>query len=290
MIDYARLAALSNNDQNRLVSTIVPKITHTSNALRFHIEQSLRKSSFSTRNFLRESLHGDLTSLMVSSHLAGIRRASLLEKAANKEIAASLELGIVSSAADFLRKLGANFRKLQTKYSTTALAVLNDTSDDINKDLHNTVSELVTQGAHVREAKEVLALKFDSLGLKPIHKGQLETIFRTTGQIAFAAGKWQAETENPLIYRELWGYKYVCVEDSRTRPTHEILDGTCLPKDHPFWQMFYPPNGYNCRCQAIPIFHEIRIVLPPTTYNGQPIRPDKGFAFRAGTIFNPLAS
>lgn len=290
MIDYYRLAALANNDQNRLMAIVVPKIDHTSNALRYHLEQALRKNNFSTRKFIAESLHGDLTAIMMSSHIAGIRRADLLAKAGKKPLAASLELGIVSYASDFLKKIGTQFRELQKKYSTTALSVLNDASDDINKELHGTVSELVAQGAHIREAKEVLKSKFDSLGLKPLHKGQLETIFRTTGQIAFSAGKFQAETENPFIYRELWGYKYVTVEDSRVRPTHAILDGVCLPKDHPFWKAFYPPNGFNCRCQAIPIFHEMQIVNPPMYYNGQPIKPDKGFAFHAGTIFNPLAS
>lgn len=285
-MNFDRLASLANADQERLIRIVVPKIDHTSSALRYHFEQSLKKSKFSTRHFVEESLKGDLTSLMVSAHIAGIRRANLLAKAGKQ----SLELGLADTAAAFIQRLASGFRSLQKRYDTTALAVLNDASDDINKDLHFTVSALVKQGAHIREAKEVLKERFDRLGLKPLHKGQFETIFRTQAQIAFAAGKYQAETENPFIYRELWGYKYVTVEDSRVRPTHAILDGVCLPKDHPFWQLFYPPNGFNCRCQAIPIFVEMPIVMPPREYNGNPIAPDKGFALRPGTIFNPLAS
>lgn len=42
--------------------------------------------------------------------------------------------------------------------------------------------------------------------------------------------------------------QYDAVGDERTRPAHAALDGVTLPVDDPFWDEFYPPNGWGCRC------------------------------------------
>lgn len=42
--------------------------------------------------------------------------------------------------------------------------------------------------------------------------------------------------------------EYVTMKDDRVRPEHEALDGIILPVDDPFWNSYYPPNGYRCRC------------------------------------------
>lgn len=42
--------------------------------------------------------------------------------------------------------------------------------------------------------------------------------------------------------------EYKTIGDGRVRDEHRKLHGTILPVDHPFWQIYYPPNGWNCRC------------------------------------------
>lgn len=37
------------------------------------------------------------------------------------------------------------------------------------------------------------------------------------------------------------------------REEHAILDGITLPFDDKFWDEFFPPNGWNCRCEAIQV-------------------------------------
>lgn len=42
--------------------------------------------------------------------------------------------------------------------------------------------------------------------------------------------------------------QYRTAGDSHVRAEHRPLNGITLPPDDPFWQKYYPPNGWNCRC------------------------------------------
>lgn len=246
---------------------------------------------FGIKTFLRGHLQAHLSSTMQAAHVAGMRRAILIRKEFKEKPTLSLELSVFRNVINYVqqrRKL--NLSKLQKQYDTLAFKVINSVSDDISNDISKTVEELIQQGAHVAEAKQVLAYKFADHGIRATSKSQLETIFRTQTQIAYASGKYKTERQDPDIEEILWGYRYVTTGDDRVRPTHWALEGVTLPKDHVFWEHFYPPNGWNCRCQAIPLFTPALIIYPPTEINGIPISPDKGFNWHAGRVFNPLGA
>lgn len=44
--------------------------------------------------------------------------------------------------------------------------------------------------------------------------------------------------------------QYITAGDGRVRADHQALEGITLPVDDPFWNKFYPPNDWNCRCQV----------------------------------------
>ena len=246
---------------------------------------------FGIKGYLQKSLQQPLATIMMAADIAGARRAALIDKQSPKPaIEASLELSVFGGVLSYFRgRKDVDIKELQKKYNTVALDVISHVSDNIKHDLATTTQKLIESGSHIREAKQILSAKFEQYGLKPASRSQLETIFRTQTQIAFAAGKYNAERHNPAIYDALWGYKYVTAGDDRVRPSHAILDGVTLPKDDKFWQRFYPPNGWNCRCQAIPLFKPAKIVLPPKRLpDGALVRPDTGFSWSAGHIFSAL--
>jgi SPP1 gp7 family putative phage head morphogenesis protein len=76
---------------------------------------------------------------------------------------------------------------------------------------------------------------------------RLETIFRTNMQSAYMAGRYEAMKANAAD-RPYW--QYVAILDGRTRPAHRALNGRTFRHDDAFWNAFYPPNGFNCRCRA----------------------------------------
>nr|DAN20558.1 MAG TPA: minor capsid component [Caudoviricetes sp.] len=44
--------------------------------------------------------------------------------------------------------------------------------------------------------------------------------------------------------------EYVTADDKRVRENHRKLHGLIFPVDDVFWQQFYPPNGWGCRCST----------------------------------------
>ena len=45
--------------------------------------------------------------------------------------------------------------------------------------------------------------------------------------------------------------EYVTVGDGRVRPEHAMLDRIKRPVDDKFWNNYFPPNGWNCRCTTL---------------------------------------
>jgi len=78
---------------------------------------------------------------------------------------------------------------------------------------------------------------------------RLETIYETNLQTAYMAGRYQGMMAAKQ-YAPWW--EYSAVMDNRTRPAHAALNGLVFRFDDPFWQSWYPPNGFRCRCTVVP--------------------------------------
>ena len=74
---------------------------------------------------------------------------------------------------------------------------------------------------------------------------RLRTIFDVNMRVSYAAGHWANFERNKDTRPFL---RYVAIIDDVTRPHHTELHNLVLPIDHPFWNVFAAPNGWNCRC------------------------------------------
>ena len=47
--------------------------------------------------------------------------------------------------------------------------------------------------------------------------------------------------------------QYRTVGDKRVRPMHRLMNGITLPASSRFWDWYFPPNGWNCRCTVVQV-------------------------------------
>lgn len=74
---------------------------------------------------------------------------------------------------------------------------------------------------------------------------RLNTIYQANMRTARAAGQWErAQRTSAGLPYFLYGLS--TAEDRR--PEHEAKVGVILPVDHPFWDTWFPPNGWGCKC------------------------------------------
>lgn len=66
---------------------------------------------------------------------------------------------------------------------------------------------------------------------------------------AVMAAKWEEFAEDGDRYN----LQYRTVGDDHVRPEHAALNGTTLPFNDAFWDSYYPPNGWNCRCTVVQV-------------------------------------
>ncbi|MDM1550647.1 phage head morphogenesis protein [Empedobacter falsenii] len=60
--------------------------------------------------------------------------------------------------------------------------------------------------------------------------------------------KWQNYVES-----DRYNLQYRTAQDDKVRISHQPLHGITLPMNNPFWDKFYPPNGWRCRCNAVQV-------------------------------------
>lgn len=63
------------------------------------------------------------------------------------------------------------------------------------------------------------------------------------------AAKWERFSEDGDRYN----LQYRTANDGKVRPEHAALNGVTLPPSDPFWEEYYPPNGWNCRCTVVQV-------------------------------------
>lgn len=114
------------------------------------------------------------------------------------------------------------------------------------------------------EVNEAMSLLYDDNGvIKPFerflndarnideiyNRNWLRAEYNFVASSAQMASKWERFMEDGDRYY----LQYRTQKDDKVRPEHAALDGVTLPPSDPFWSEFYPPNGWNCRCNVVQV-------------------------------------
>ena len=147
---------------------------------------------------------------------------------------------------------------------------------EISSRVNKTLADITSQGLPTSEGKKILGQKFKTMGVSVENSSYVETLVRTHAQIAYSGAQWTTHQND----EDVWGFTYVTAGDDRVRPAHVKLDNLTLKKGHPRWKKIWPPNGWNCRRQAIAVYGSAR---ESTRKNIED--PDEGFDFNPGMEF-----
>ncbi len=77
---------------------------------------------------------------------------------------------------------------------------------------------------------------------------RIKIIYDNNMNSAYAVGRYKEMLEEVDI-APYWQYKTMA--DGRERLEHRALHNKVFKADDPFWDNFYPPNGWGCRCYVV---------------------------------------
>ena len=180
-------------------------------------------------------------------------------KALFREEGAALRIGIIAEqpAQEFIQ---AHAQILDGSFSEVKM------SDTMRSALQR--SNYIFSGFKTfHELNEAAALLIDSNGnRKPFeqflsdvrkiddtyNRNYLRAEYNFCHSSAQMAAKWdefQADGDD-------YNLQYRTAADGRVRPEHAALHGVTLPPSDPFWKTYFPPNGWNCRCNVVQVLKE----------------------------------
>lgn len=79
------------------------------------------------------------------------------------------------------------------------------------------------------------------------NKHYLQAEYAFAVQSSISANQWASWSDDT---KNFW-LEYQTMGDELVRDSHQALNGIKLPKNDPFWEQFYPPNGWRCRCDVL---------------------------------------
>lgn len=160
-------------------------------------------------------------------------------------------------------KIGFRWQDVAAETHARAFTVAGVMKVDVLQDIRQALATSLEKGTTLAEFKRQLTPILERKGWigkgmivdqatgeiegKRLTPRRLDTIFQTNMQSAYMAGRYASQLE-AVDTHPYW--EYVAVLDSRTRPAHRALSGAIYRYDDPFWQTFYPPNGFRCRCRV----------------------------------------
>lgn len=172
-------------------------------------------------------------------------------KALFREQGASLEINILASeeAQDFIEThasvLDSSFRQVEMSEAMRKRLQRSDyifsglkTFHELNEAFPSLLDENGNRKTFERFLNDVR--KID----ETYNRGYLRAEYNFVQASAEMAAKWERFAEDGNRYN----LQYRTAGDTKVRPEHAALHGVTLPMSDPFWEEFFPPNGWNCRC------------------------------------------
>ncbi len=98
--------------------------------------------------------------------------------------------------------------------------------------------------------------------VKKIDQNYNERYLRAEYNFASASSDMAAKWEQFAKDEDEYYLQYRTANDGAVRPEHAALHDVTLPASDSFWDSYYPPNGWNCRCTVVQVLRYMHEVTP----------------------------
>ncbi len=163
---------------------------------------------------------------------------------------------------DFIFKSAVNFLKGKKALTAEEYALLDDESRarafsvsgysslQVLQEFLDEVTKASEEGTTMEAFRKTMNEFLVNHGYEADNPWHLDTIFRTNMQTAFNAGHYNSMTdETTKKLRPYWQYK--TAGDGEVRQSHQVMADRVYAADDPIWNVWYPPNGFRCRCMVV---------------------------------------
>lgn len=139
-------------------------------------------------------------------------------------------------------RLSTSYKDVQAAYMDQySFSLAKSSSLEITKKVQKVLSDAVKTKKVMRDPKRAIK------EIGNWTSSYAETVYRTNLNTAYSDGIFE-QAKNPVLRGVVGGFRYTAIGDRVTRPNHAAAEGLTAPIDHPVWDTFKPPLGYNCRC------------------------------------------
>ena len=90
------------------------------------------------------------------------------------------------------------------------------------------------------------------------NKRYLQAEYNFASASSDMAGRWEQFVKDEDEYY----LQYRTANDGAVRPEHAALHDVTLPASDSFWDSYYPPNGWNCRCTVVQVLRYMHEATP----------------------------
>jgi SPP1 gp7 family putative phage head morphogenesis protein len=158
-------------------------------------------------------------------------------------------------------KTGFSYKDVWHEEHAVAFTVAKAMQLDVLSDLHNAVTQAVGNGQSFDTFRKNITpllrqkgwwgrkqmtdpLTGQTVNAQLGSDRRLQTIYRVNMRSAYQKGQYERTMES-----DLHPYLMYRIGPSvRHREDHKSWDGLILPKDDPWWDTHFPPNGWGCKC------------------------------------------
>lgn len=181
------------------------------------------------------------------------------------------------------------YRKLSSESRAKAFTVSGYTRVEVLQEFLNCLAKAAEEGTTKEQFRKDMNHFLEEHGYEGMNPWKSDNIFRTNMQTALNAGHYKSMTDETVMkLRPYWMYR--TAGDGNVRESHAVMEGRVYRADDPIWDVWYPPNGFRCRCMVVSLTKQqmerrglrVETFVPHTvdysTGEILPLFPDKGFS------------